>query len=336
MEPQINEPGFWNDQNSARKITKQISIIRDELDHIQALDALKEDLGTYLDLLDDDFNEELFRDALSSLKQQQAFIEKAEIECYLNDKYDRNDAIFTIHSGAGGTEAQDWTQMLLRMYTRWAEKQGFGYNVIDSLPGEEAGLKSVSLEIKGNFAYGMLKAEIGIHRLVRMSPFNAQGKRQTSFASVFVYPEFDDDIEVEIDAKDLKIDTYRASGAGGQHVNTTDSAVRITHLPTNIVVSCQNERSQIQNREKAMAILKSRLYQHYEEEREKEKKSLESSKSDIGWGNQIRSYVFQPYQMVKDLRTDFETGQVDKVMDGDLDGFIYAWLKWRASQRMKG
>jgi len=224
--------------------------------------------------------------------------------------------------------------MLFRMYTRWAEKQGFKYNVIDSLPGEEAGLKSVSIEIQGNYAYGMLKAEIGVHRLVRISPFNSQGKRQTSFASVFVYPEFDDDIEVEIDVKDLKIDTYRASGAGGQHVNTTDSAVRITHLPTNIVVSCQNERSQVQNKDKAMAILKSRLYQYYEDQREKEKRTLENSKTEIGWGNQIRSYVFQPYQMVKDLRTDHETGQVDKVMDGDLDGFIYAWLKWRAALRM--
>jgi peptide chain release factor 2 len=219
------------------------------------------------------------------------------------------------------------------MYTRWAEKRGFAYTVIDSLPGEEAGLKSVSMEIEGNFVYGMLKAEIGVHRLVRISPFNAQGKRQTSFASVFVYPVFDDDIEVEIDPKDLKIDTYRSSGAGGQHVNTTDSAVRITHLPTNIVVSCQNERSQIQNREKAMAILKSRIYQHLEEMREKEKQKLENAKTDIGWGNQIRSYVFQPYQMVKDLRTDHETGQVDRVMDGDLDSFIYAWLKLRAKER---
>lgn len=286
-------------------------------------------------LLEEDFNESLLSEAVQELSSQRQFIEKAESECYLNEKYDHENAILIIHAGAGGTEAQDWAEMLLRMYTRWAEQNKFNWNIIDSLPGEEAGLKGVSVEIGGNFAYGMLKAEIGIHRLVRISPFNAQGKRQTSFASVFVYPEFEDDIEVEIDAKDLKIDTYRSSGAGGQHVNTTDSAVRITHLPTGIVVSCQNERSQIQNREKAMAILRSRLYQLYEEQREAEKKKTESTKTDIGWGNQIRSYVFQPYQMVKDHRTNHETGQVDRVMDGDLDGFIYAWLKFNAQKRMQ-
>jgi len=270
---------------------------------------------------------------VQELPAQKQFIEKAEIECYLNDKYDYEDAILVIHSGAGGTEAQDWAEMLLRMYTRWAEENGFQYNIIDLLPGEEAGIKSVSMEIKGPYAYGMLKAEIGIHRLVRISPFNAQGKRQTSFASVYVYPEFEEDIEVDIDPKDLRIDTYRSSGAGGQYVNTTDSAVRITHIPTGIVVSCQNERSQIQNREKAMAILKSRLYQYYEEQREAEKQKEESAKSDIGWGHQIRSYVFQPYQMVKDHRTGYEVGTVDKVMDGDLDNFIYAWLKQKALEK---
>lgn len=295
---------------------------------------MRDDLETYVIILDDEFNSDVFDEAVHELDQQQQFIEKAEIECYLNDKYDHNDALFTIHAGAGGTEAQDWAEMLFRMYTRWSEKNGFKYTVTDSLPGEEAGLKSVSMEIEGNFAYGMLKAEVGVPRLVRISPFNAQGKRQTSFASVFVYPEFDNDIEVEIDTKDLKVDTYRASGAGGQHVNTTDSAVRITHMPTGIVVSCQNERSQIQNRDKAMAILKSRLYQFYEEQREIEKKSIENGKTDIGWGNQIRSYVFQPYQMVKDHRTNHEVGQVDKVMDGDLDGFIYAWLKFMAAKRL--
>ncbi len=332
----MNEPSFWNDQQSAKKISKQLSQIREEISHINKLDEVKGELETYQLLLEEDFNQALFEEAVAELPRIRSFIEKAEIECYLNDKYDHNDALFTIHAGAGGTEAQDWAEMLLRMYSRWAENNGFGFTVIDSLAGEEAGLKSVSVEISGNFAYGLLKSEIGIHRLVRMSPFNAQGKRQTSFASVFVYPEFDEDLEIEIDSKDLKIDTYRSSGAGGQHVNTTDSAVRITHLPTNIVVSCQNERSQIQNREKAMNILKSRLYQYYEEQRDKEKKNLESTKTEIGWGNQIRSYVFQPYQMVKDLRTNYESGQVNKVMDGDLDGFIYAWLKYTASLRLNG
>jgi peptide chain release factor 2 len=336
LEAEMNDPNFWNDQNLAKKTSKRFSQLKDELEHIKRLESTKEELMTYLDFLDEDFSEEMLEEAVIKLPAIRQFTEKAEIECLLNDKYDHNDALFTIHAGAGGTEAQDWAQMLMRMYMRWAETNKYTFNVIDSLPGEEAGIKSATIEIGGNFAYGLLKSEIGIHRLVRMSPFNSQGKRQTSFASVFVYPEFDDDIEVEIDSKDLKIDTYRASGAGGQHVNTTDSAVRITHLPTNIVVSCQNERSQIQNREKAMAILKSRLYQYYEELREAEKKNQESSKTEIGWGNQIRSYVFQPYQMVKDHRTNHESGQVDKIMDGDLDPFIYAWLKMSAKTRMDG
>lgn len=335
LQQEMNRPDFWNDQNQAKKVTRQLSRANDDIAHIRSLENLKGDLETYLTLLDEDPNPQLLAEAVSELPEQRSFIEKAEIECYLNEKYDEENALLTIHAGAGGTEAQDWAEMLLRMYTRWAEQNNYSVTIIDSLPGEEAGLKSVSVEIAGSFAYGMLKAEIGIHRLVRISPFNAQGKRQTSFASVYVYPEFDDDIEVEIDAKDLKIDTYRSSGAGGQHVNTTDSAVRITHLPTGIVVSCQNERSQIQNREKAMVILRSRLYQFYEEQREAEKKKEETGKTDIGWGNQIRSYVFQPYQMVKDLRTKYEVGTVDRVMDGDLDGFIYAWLKYKAQQKMQ-
>ncbi len=335
LQDQINSPDFWNDQAKARKVTRQLSQVNEEIAHIKALESLRGDLEAYQLLLDEDPNPNLLAEAVAELPAQRQFIEKAEIECYLNEKYDLENALLTIHAGAGGTEAQDWAEMLLRMYTRWAEQNRFTATIIDSLPGEEAGLKSVSVEIGGSYAYGMLKAEIGIHRLVRISPFNAQGKRQTSFASVYVYPEFDNDIEVEIDAKDLKIDTYRSSGAGGQHVNTTDSAVRITHLPTGIVVSCQNERSQIQNREKAMAILRSRLYQFYEDQREAEKKIEEAGKTDIGWGNQIRSYVFQPYQMVKDLRTKYEVGTVDRVMDGDLDGFIYAWLKYKARQRLQ-
>jgi peptide chain release factor 2 len=334
LEEQLNAPDFWNDQNNAKKVSKQISLLREEISHINKLDAINGELDTYIMLLDDDFNTHLFEEAIGNLEDWKAFTQKMEVECILNEKYDHYDAVFSIHAGAGGTEAQDWAEMLLRMYMRWAEKSKFDFSIIDILDGEEAGIKSVTVEIKGSYAYGLLKAEIGIHRLVRISPFNAQGKRQTSFASVFAYPEIDDDIDIEIETKDIKIDTYRASGAGGQHVNTTDSAVRITHLPTNIVVSCQNERSQIQNREKAMAILKSRLYQFYEEQRDKEKKAMENSKTDIGWGHQIRSYVFQPYQMVKDNRTDFEIGNTDRVMNGELDGFISAWLKARAKARM--
>jgi len=324
------------EQTNAKKVSKQLSQLRNELEHIKNLDAVKGELEAYITLLDEEFSADLLEEAVAELPWLQNFIAKAEIECYLNDKYDHNDALLTIHSGAGGTESQDWAEMLLRMYAHWAEKNNYSFNIIDSLPGEEAGLKNVSVEVKGDYAYGMLKSEIGVHRLVRISPFNAQGKRQTSFASVFVYPEFDEEPEIEIDPKDLKIDTFRSSGAGGQHVNTTDSAVRITHLPTNIVVSCQNERSQIQNREKAMSILKSRLYQYYEEQRDKEKQSVENSKTEIGWGNQIRSYVFQPYQMIKDHRTNYETGNIDKVMDGDLNDFIYAWLKYNAQQRING
>lgn len=333
-EEMMHASDFWNDQNNAKKVTKQISQLREEIDHINKLDKIKEELETYILLLDEDFNQSLFTEVQDHWEDWKDFVQKMEVECLLNEKYDHNDAVLTIHAGAGGTEAQDWAEMLLRMYTRWAEKNKYELTIIDILAGEEAGIKSVTVEVKGIYTYGLLKAESGIHRLVRISPFNAQGKRQTSFASVFVYPEIDDDIDIEIDPKDLKIDTYRASGAGGQHVNTTDSAVRITHLPTNIVVSCQNERSQIQNKDKAMTILKSRLYQYYEEQRDKEKKEMESSKTEIGWGNQIRSYVFQPYQMVKDHRTDFEIGNTERVMNGEIDGFISAWLKDRVHQRM--
>ncbi|MFC1888083.1 peptide chain release factor 2, partial [Candidatus Cloacimonadota bacterium] len=260
-------------------------------------------------------------------------IDKAEIEALLNGKNDPNNAILAIHPGAGGTESQDWAEMLFRMYSRWAEKNGMKIEIIDLQPGDEAGIKSVTIEIFGDYAFGFLKTETGIHRLVRISPFNAQGKRQTSFASVFVYPIIDDDIEIEIDPKELRIDTYRSSGKGGQGVNTTDSAVRITHLPTNIVVQCQNERSQIINREVAMKILKSRLYQLREEEREKERQQMENTKTDIGWGNQIRSYVFHPYQMVKDHRTNHETSQIDNVMDGDLNDFMNEYLKFKAKRK---
>jgi len=245
---------------------------------------------------------------------------------------DHRGALLTIHPGAGGLESQDWAQMLTRMYTRWAERRGYLVNVLDMQPGEEAGIKSATLEVSGDDAYGYLKAEKGVHRLVRISPFDAQSRRHTSFASVFVYPQIDDTIEIEIDDSDLRVDTFRASGAGGQHVNKTDSAIRITHLPTGIVVSCQQERSQHKNRATAMKMLKAGLYERALEEQEKEKAEFESSKTEIGWGNQIRSYVFQPYTMVNDHRTELKIGDVNKVMDGDLDPFIEAYLKQSAGK----
>jgi peptide chain release factor 2 len=245
---------------------------------------------------------------------------------------DHMGALLTIHPGAGGLESQDWAEMLTRMYTRWAERHGYQVNVLDLQPGDEAGIKSATLEVSGQDAYGYLRAEKGIHRLVRISPFDAQSRRHTSFASVFVYPDIDDEIEVEIDESDLRIDTYRASGAGGQHVNKTDSAVRITHVPTKIVVTCQQERSQHKNRSTAMKMLKAALYERALEEQEKERAVLESTKTEIGWGNQIRSYVFQPYTMVNDHRTEVKIGDVNKVMDGDLDPFIEAYLKQSAGQ----
>ncbi|RLC54236.1 MAG: peptide chain release factor 2 [Candidatus Cloacimonadota bacterium] len=332
-EKEMNDPNFWNDQKHAQKVTREINTLRLQLDKEKKLKQIDEDLNTFLLMLDEDFNENLFSDAVEELKENSKFIDEVEAQFLLNGKTDSNSAIVTIHPGAGGTESQDWAEMLLRMYKRWAEKCKHKVEIVDLQPGDEAGIKSVTMEIIGDFAYGMLKAESGIHRLVRISPFNAQGKRQTSFASVFSYPIIDDDVDIEIDPKDLRIDTYRASGKGGQGVNTTDSAVRITHIPTNIVVQCQNERSQIINKDVAMKILKSRLYQQREEEREKERKKLENAKTEIGWGNQIRSYVFHPYQMVKDHRTNFETGNISSVMDGDLNDFMNAYLKFRAEQK---
>lgn len=329
----MNNPDFWNDQKRAQKVTREINNLRIQLEKEKKIQQIDEDLQTYIMLLEEHFSDDLLIEAVSELEERKPYIDDVETQFLLNGKTDFNGAILTIHPGAGGTESQDWAEMLLRMYIRWAEKSNFKAEIVDYLPGDEAGLKSVTVEIFGDYAYGYLKAESGIHRLVRISPFNAQGKRQTSFASVFVCPIIEDDADIEIDQKELRIDTYRASGKGGQGVNTTDSAVRITHLPSNIVVQCQNERSQIINREVAMKILKSRLYQLREEEREKERKQLENSKTDIGWGNQIRSYVFHPYQMVKDHRTNFETGNTSAVMDGDLNNFINAYLKFMAEKK---
>jgi peptide chain release factor 2 len=279
------------------------------------------------ELLEDESDDEMEAEVVQELQRAEKAVAELELKTMLQGPDDHRDALVTIHPGAGGTESQDWAEMLTRMYTRWAEKHGFSVAVLDLQPGEEAGLKSVTLEIKGQYAFGYLRAEAGVHRLVRISPFDSQARRHTSFSSVFVYPMVDDEIEIEIDEADLRIDTFRASGAGGQHVNKTDSAIRITHEPTGIVVSCQQERSQHKNKATAMKMLKAALYQRAQEEREKERAALEATKTDISWGNQIRSYVFQPYTMVNDHRTELKDGDVQGVMDGDLDPFIEAYLK---------
>ncbi len=270
------------------------------------------------------------QDELKSLDSESAelisSVKDLELRGLLSQPEDSKSAILTIHPGAGGTESQDWAQMLMRMFLRWAERRNFKTNILDQLDGEEAGIKSVTIEIKGNYVFGYLRSEVGIHRLVRISPFDSNGRRHTSFASIFVLPEMDDDIEIEINPNDLRIDTYRASGAGGQHVNRTDSAVRITHEPTGVVVTCQSERSQHKNKANAMKILKAKLYQKKLEEEKAKRQEMEDSKTEIGWGNQIRSYVFHPYNMVKDHRTTHETGDIQRVMDGEINDFIYAYL----------
>ena len=320
------EPNFWNDNLSAQKVTKEIADLEFEIKRWKDLALVREDIELQWMLLEEDAADLEEMDAL--VKKFTQSINDLEIEKLLSGESDKSNAILVIHPGAGGTESHDWASMLYRMYTRWMERHGFDYEVLNFQPGDEAGLKEAVIEVTGAYAYGYLKAEIGVHRLVRISPFNAQGKRQTSFASVFVYPEVDDNIEIEINPADLRVDTFRASGAGGQHVNKTDSAIRITHIPSGIVVSCQNERSQHKNKEFAMKVLKSRLYEEELKKQQAEKAELDKTKTDIGWGSQIRSYVFQPYTLVKDTRTGYETGNLQSVMDGDIDGFIQAFLKW--------
>jgi peptide chain release factor 2 len=280
--------------------------------------------------------EDVVGELTAQLASMSERIDEIETTALLSGLNDHRSALMVIHPGAGGTEAQDWAEMLMRMYLRWAERQGFKSNIVDLLPGDEAGIKSASIEIEGEYAYGLLQSEIGVHRLVRISPFDSSARRHTSFASVFIYPEVDDEIQIDIKAEDLRIDTYRAGGAGGQHVNRTDSAVRITHLPTNIVVQCQNERSQHKNKAAAMKMLQARLYDHEMRKRQAEEDKLEASKSDINFGSQIRNYVLAPYRLAKDLRSKLEAGDVDRVLDGDLDPFMRAFLVWRKSGRLAG
>ncbi len=327
----MNAPEFWNDKKRSEETTREVSALRARLEPLREIDRVLDESAEMLELAREEDDAGVVEAVHADLERIGGLIEQQEILTLFSGDDDRRNAILTIHPGAGGTESADWAGMLLRMYLRWAEKRGFDVRELDVMPGEEAGIKSASIEVRGEFAYGLLKAETGVHRLVRISPFDASGRRHTSFASVFVYPEVDDTIEVEIRDEDLQIDTYRASGAGGQHVNKTDSAVRITHKPTGIVVQCQSERSQHRNRDAAMKILRARLYAlRLEEERRKRDEALAQQK-DIAWGSQIRSYVLQPYTMVKDHRTGEQTSDVNRVLDGDIDAFIEAWLRRTAA-----
>ena len=321
----MQESNFWNDIDKAQEITQKSKRLKDTISKIEGLEKSLEDVEVLKDMIEQDDMDSI-KEIISEIKSIEKQVEEFKIEILLSGEYDRNDAILTLHTGVGGSDANDWTYMLLRMYTRWCEKKGYAVKTLEYLPGDEAGVKSVTLSIKGEFAYGYLKAEKGIHRLVRISPFNANGKRQTSFASVEILPELTKNQDIEINPSDLKIDTFRAGGAGGQHVNKTESAVRITHLPTGIVVQCQNESSQFSNRDTAMAMLKSKLIELKERAHKDKIEDLTGELKDMGWGSQIRSYVFHPYSLVKDHRTGVETSNVNGVMDGDIDQFIISFL----------
>ena len=315
---------FWNDNANAQNVLKEISILEDKINLWSSLDRYYNDSDFYMELIT--AGEGIDKDAVITLKKFKEIIEKVEMLNLLSDRDDQRPAILTIHPGAGGTESQDWASMLYRLYRRWCERNNFSIKVLDYQEGDEAGIKDISIEISGKFAYGYLKAERGVHRLVRISPFDSNSRRHTSFASIFVYPSLDDDVEIDVEDKDVRIDTYRASGAGGQHINKTDSAVRLTHIKTGIVVQCQNQRSQLKNKNTAMKMLKAKLYQKEIDERNIAHQKLEGKKKDIGWGSQIRSYVFHPYNLVKDHRTKLESSNVAAIMDGDIDKFIRAYL----------
>lgn len=323
------QPDFWNDQQSAQGVINEANGLKELVNEYRDMEEMQENLEVTLELVKEENDAELQEELVEETIDLNKRLNEYELQLLLSETHDKNNAILELHPGAGGTESQDWGSMLLRMYQRWGEKKGFKVETLDYLPGDEAGIKSVTLLIKGHNAYGYLKAEKGVHRLVRISPFDSSGRRHTSFVSCEVMPEFNEEIEIEIRTEDLKIDTYRASGAGGQHINTTDSAVRITHQPTGVVVTCQSERSQIKNREQAMKMLKAKLYQRRIEEQEQEMLEIRGEQKEIGWGSQIRSYVFHPYSMVKDHRTNTEVGNVQAVMDGDINNFIDAYLRSR-------
>ena len=326
LECKMQDPGFWDDSKKAEEVTKKSKLIKDKIENYDKLKSQLDDIEVLKDIMEED-DIESANEIIQTIKSIEHEIEDYNMKILLSGEYDKNNAIVTLHVGVGGTDANDWTEMLLRMYTRWCENKGYSVETIDLIAGDEAGIKSVTLKVTGEYVYGYLKAEKGIHRLVRISPYNANGKRQTSFASMEVLPELTKEQDITIRPDDLKVDTYRSSGSGGQHINKTDSAVRITHIPTGIVVQCQNERSQFSNRETAMEMLKSKLVELKERAHKEKIEDLTGELKDMGWGSQIRSYVFHPYSMVKDHRTNVETSNVNGVMDGDIDLFINAFLK---------
>ncbi len=324
----MEAPGYWDDVERSQAGMKELNGLKEEKEQFESLQGQYEDIETLLEMGYEENDASLIPEIQAELDDFVEKLESMRIRTLLSGEYDRNNAILKLNAGAGGTESCDWAWMLYRMYTRWAERKGFSVEVLDYLDGDEAGIKSVTFQVNGENAYGYLKSEKGVHRLVRISPFNAQGKRQTSFVSLDVMPDIEDDIDIEVNQDDLRIDTYRSSGAGGQHINKTSSAIRITHIPTGIVVQCQNERSQHQNKDKAMQMLKAKLYLLEQQKQAEKLSGIRGEVSDIAWGNQIRSYVMQPYTMVKDHRTSAEVSNVDGVMDGKIDPFINAYLKW--------
>lgn len=328
IEATMEETGFWDDVKKSQETMKELKQLKNSVEIITNLESQYEDLGVLIEMGNEMEDAEIVQEVEEELKRFIKEFEKVKIETLLSGEYDKCNAVVKINAGAGGTESCDWASMLFRMYSRWAESKGYKTEVLDFLDGEEAGLKSITFQVNGDNAFGYLKSEKGIHRLVRISPFNAAGKRQTSFASCDVMPDIDEDIDVEVNDDEIRVDTYRSSGAGGQHVNKTSSAIRITHIPTGIVVQCQNERSQLQNKDRAMKMLKSKLYILKKQEEEEKLSGIRGEVKEIGWGNQIRSYVMQPYTMVKDHRTNEEVGDVGKVMDGYIDPFVNAYLKW--------